>query len=220
MVNADVYVAELEYKNQESFRGLVASGYLPALAGDGASVADMLRLESKFAIESIEATAIWIADTESLEMKIMLGTECGVYARHYQKLQDRLSALGLAPGSYDPRQGGYSKLFAFLRSLQTSEERAATGLFTLGGCAVARLGALAAVCEEKGDGDTRELLKSELIPDEQRRAEEGRDRLVLLTTAEDSQARVRRAIYKSIELLGELFEPGAIRRALGRVAHK
>ena len=220
MVNADVYVAELEYKNQESFRGLVASGYLPALAGDGASVADMLRLESKFAIESIEATAIWIADTESLEMKIMFGTECGVYARHYQKLQDRLSALGLAPGSYDPRQGGYSKLFAFLRSLQTSEERAATGLFTLGGCAVARLGALVAVCEEKGDGDTRELLQSELIPDEQRRAEEGRDRLVLLTTAEDSQARVRRAIYKSIELLGELFEPGAIRRALGRVAHK
>jgi hypothetical protein len=218
MVNADVYVAELEYKNQESFRGLVASSYLPALAGDGASVADMLRLESKFAIESIEVAAIWIADTESLEMKIVLGTQCGVHARQYQRLQDRLSALGLAPGSYDPRQGGYSKLFAFLRSLQTSEERAAAGLFTLGGCAVARLGALVAVCEERGDGDTRELLRNELIPEEQRRAEEGRDRLVLLTTAEDSQARVRRAIYKTIELLGELYEPGAIRRALGRVA--
>ena len=83
---------------------------------------------------------------------------------------------------------------------------------------MARLGALVAVCEERGDGDTRELLKNELIPEEQRRAEEGRDRLVLLTTAEDSQARVRRAIYKAIELLGELYEPGAIRRALGRVA--
>ena len=133
MVNADVFIAELEFKNQESFRGLVASGYLPALAGDGASVADMLRLETKFAIEFIEAAAIWIADSESLEMKILLGTQCGVHARQYQRLQDRLSALGLAPGSYDPRQGGYSKLFAFLRSLQTSEERAATGLLTLGG---------------------------------------------------------------------------------------
>ena len=220
MVNADVFIAELEFKNQESFRGLVASGYLPALAGDGASVADMLRLETKFAIEFIEASAIWIADSESLEMKILLGTQCGVHARQYQRLQDRLSALGLAPGSYDPRQGGYSKLFAFLRSLQTSEERAATGLLTLGGSAVARQSALAAVCEDKGDGDTRDLLRHELIPDEQRRSDEGRDRLVLLTTADDSQARVRRSIYKTIELLGELYEPGALKRVLGRAARK
>ena len=220
MVNADVFVSELEFKNQESFRGLVASGYLPALAGDGASVADMLRLETKFAIEFIEAAAIWIADSDSLEMKILLGTQCGVHARQYQRLQDRLSALGLAPGSYDPRQGGYSKLFAFLRSLQTSEERAATGLLTLGGSAVARLSALAAVCEEKGDTDTKDLLRNELIPDEQRRSDEGRDRLVLLTTADDSQARVRRSIYKTIELLGELYEPGALKRVLGRAARK
>jgi hypothetical protein len=220
MVNADVFVSELEFKNQESFRGLVASGYLPALAGDGASVSDMLRLETKFAIEFIEAAAIWIADSESLEMKIMLGVQCGVHARQYERLQDRLSALGLAPGSYDPRQGGYSKLFAFLRSLQTSEERAATGLLTLGGSAVARLGALAAVCEEKGDADTRALLGNELIPDEQRRTDEGRERLVLLATAEDSQARARRAIYKTIELLGELYEPAALKRVLGRAARK
>jgi hypothetical protein len=220
MVNADVFVAELEFKNQESFRGLVASGYLPALAGDGASVADMLRLETKFAIEFIEAAAIWIADSESLEMKILLGTQCGVHARHYQRIQDRLSALGLAPGSYDPRQGGYSKLFAFLRSLQTNEERAATGLLALGGSAVARLSALSAVCEDKADADTRDLLKNELIPDEQRRTDEGRDRLVLLTTAEDSQARARRAIYKTVELLGELYEPSALKRILGRAARK
>jgi hypothetical protein len=218
MVNADVFVSELEFKNQESFRGLVASGYLPALAGDGASVADMLRLETKFAIEFIEAAAIWIADSESLEMKILLGTQCGVHSRHYQKIQDRLSALGLAPGSYDPRQGGYSKLFAFLRSLQTNEERAATGLLTLGGSAVARLTALAAVCEDRGDVETKDLLKNELIPDEQRRTDEGRDRLVLLTTAEDSQARARRSIYKTIEFLGELYEPSALKRVLGRTA--
>jgi hypothetical protein len=218
MVNADAYVAELEFKNQESFRGLVASGYLPALAGDGASVADMLRFESKFAIESIEAAAIWIADTESLEMKIVLGIQCGAHALHYQKLQGRLSALGLAPGSYDPRQGGYSKLFAFLRSLQTSEERVATGLLALGGAAVVRLESLAAYAEDKGDAESRDLVRDVLIANEQRRTDEGRDRLVLLATAEDSQARVRRATYKVVELLGEAYDPGAIRRTLGRTA--
>jgi hypothetical protein len=220
MVSADVFVAETESKNQESLRGLVVSGYLPALAGDAMSIADMLRLETKLAIEAIEANAIWIADTESLEMKIVLSSQCGLHAREYRRLQERLSALGLAPGSYDPRQGGYSKLFAFLRSLQTSEERAATGLLTLGSAAVARLEALLVVCGERGDGETDELIRGGLLPDEQRRADEGRDRLVLLATAEDSQARARRAIYKTIELLGEIYEPGALRRALGRSGRK
>jgi hypothetical protein len=82
------------------------------------------------------------------------------------------------------------------------------------------MGALMAVCEDKGDGDTRDLLRGELIPDEQRRTDEGRDRLVLLTTAEDSQSRARRAIYKTIELLGELYEPAALKRVLGRAARK
>jgi len=220
MLSADVFVAETESKNQESLRGLVVSGYLPVLAGDSVCIADMLRLEAKLAIESVEATALWIADSESLGMKILLGNQCGVYARQYDKLQDRLSGLGLAPGSYDPRQGGYSKLFAFLRSLQTGEERAAAGLLTLGGAAVARLEALLSVCGERGDVETGELIKAVLLPEEQRRTEQGRDRLVVLATAEDSQARARRAVYKTVELLGELYEPGALKRVLGRVGRR
>jgi hypothetical protein len=220
MVNSDAFVAETEFKNQESFRSLLASGYLPALAGDGASLADMLRLESKLAIESLEAAAIWIVDCESLDMKILLGSQCGAYARQFHKLQERLSVLGLAPGSYDPRQGGYSKLFAFLRSLQTNEERAAAGLLTLGGAAVARQEALLSVCEAKEDNETAALLRSDLLPDEHRRVDEGRDKLVLLATVEESQARARRSVYKTIELLGEIFEPGALRRAFGKGARK
>ena len=216
MVSADVFVAETESKNHESLRGLVVSAYLPALAGDALHIADMLRLEAKLAIESIEAAAIWIADTESLEMKIVLGTQCGVHAQQYLRLQDRLSGLGLASGSYDPRHGGYSKLFAFLRSLQTSEERTAAGLLTLGAAAVARLEALEVVCGERGDAETGELLRTGLVPDEQRRTDEGRERLMLLATGEDSQARARRAVFKTIELLGEIYEPASLRRALGR----
>ena len=220
MANSDTFVADIEFKNQESFRGLLATGYLPVLAGEGVSIADLLRLESKLAIESLEASAIWIVDSESLEMKILFGLQCGVHARQFHRLQDRLATLGLAPGSYDPRQGGYSKLFAFLRSLQTSEERAATGLLTLGGAAVARLEALLSVCEAKGDTDTAALIRSDLLPDEQRRVDEGRDKLVFLTPVEDSQARARRAIYKTMELLGEIFEPGTLRRVLGRGPRK
>lgn len=151
---------------------------------------------------------------------MVFGTLCGVHARQYQRLQERLSVLGLASGSYDPRQGGYSKLFAFLRSLQTSEERVATGLLTLGGAAVARLGALQNFCVDRADQATADLLKDGMIPDEQHRTDEGRDRLVVVATSDDIQARARRAIYKTIELLGELYEPGALRRVLGRAARR
>jgi hypothetical protein len=107
-------------------------------------------------------------------------------------------------------------LFAFLRSLQTSEERAAAGLLTLGGSAEARLEALLSVCESKSDTETAALLRDDMLPDERRRVDQGRDKLILLTTGEDSQARARRAIHKTIELLGEIFEPTALRRLLGR----
>ena len=44
------------------------------------------------------------------------------------RLSARLIALGVT--GYDPRDGGYSKLFAFLRSLQTTEERSSAGYLT------------------------------------------------------------------------------------------
>jgi len=54
MVTADVYVSELEFKNQESFRGLISSRYLPALSSEGVTVAEALRWESKMVVETIE----------------------------------------------------------------------------------------------------------------------------------------------------------------------
>ena len=61
-----------------------------------------------------------------------------------------LSVIG-----YDPRDGGYSKLFAFLRSLQTPEERASAGYVTGKALSMARLNALGTFCEDKGDARAR-----------------------------------------------------------------
>ena len=70
MVTADVYVSELEFKNLESFRGLISSRYLPALSGEGVTVAEALRWESKMVVETIEIAALWLADTDSLALKL------------------------------------------------------------------------------------------------------------------------------------------------------
>jgi len=216
MVTADVYVSELEFKNQESFRGLVSSRYLPALSSEGVTVTEALRWESKMVVETIEIAALWLADTESLALKLACASYCGDRARHFQLLADRLAALGLASGSYDPRQGGYSRLYGFLRSLQTSEERAAAGFLTLAGMSATRLAALAAFCEDKGDGETARLLRDPILLDEERRVELGRETLVGLVTADETQARARRASYKTVELLTDLYDPAIFRKMGGR----
>jgi len=118
--------SELEFKNQESFRGLISSRYLPALAGEGVTVAEALRWESKMVVETIEIAALWLADTDSLALKLDCASYCGDRARHFRLLAERLAVLGLAPVP-TTAPGGYSRLFAFMRSLQTSEERAAAG---------------------------------------------------------------------------------------------
>jgi hypothetical protein len=216
MVTADVYVSEQEFKNQESFRGLVSSRYLPALSGEGVTVVEALRWESKMVVETIEIAALWLADTDSLALKLDCASYCGDRARHFRLLADRLAALGLAPGSYDPRQGGYSRLYGFLRSLQTSEERAAAGFVALAGMSATRLGALAAFCDDRGDGETARLVRDSILPDEERRVELGRDTLVALVTADDTQARARRASYRVVELLTELYDPAMFRKLSGR----
>jgi hypothetical protein len=216
MVTADVYVSELEFKNQESFRGLVASRYLPALSGEGVTVVEALRWESKMVVETIEIAALWLADTESLALKLDCASYCGDRARHFRLLSERLAALGLAPGSYDPRQGGYSRLYGFLRSLQTSEERASAGFLTLAGMSATRLGALASFCDDKGDGDTARLLRESILPDEEHRVELGREALIALVSADETQARARRASYKTVELLTDLYDPAIFRKMGGR----
>jgi uncharacterized ferritin-like protein (DUF455 family) len=151
-----------------------------------------------------------------LALKLTCASYCGDRARHFRLLSERLAALGLAPGSYDPRQGGYSRLFGFLRSLQTSEERAAAGFLTLAGMSATRLAALAAFCEDKGDGDTARLILDSILPDEERRVELGRDTLVALVSTDETQARARRASYRTVELLTDLYDPTMFRKLSGR----
>ncbi len=220
MVTADVYVSELELKNQESFRDLVATRYLPALASEGLSVADALRWECKMVIESIEVAALWLADTESLNLKLACATTCGDRARHFRLLTERLACLGLAAGSYDPRQGGYSRLFGFLRSLQTGEERAAAGFLTLAGMSAVRLTGLASFCDDKGDPESARMLREALLPEEETRVDVGRELLVAQVTTDETQARARRASYRVVELLTDLYEPALFRKLAGRNAAK
>ncbi len=213
MVAAESFVSELVAKNQPSI-GRVVAALNEGLGKDGVEVADALRMALKAAIEAAEVAALWIPDCNDLEMKLLLAEQCGDGARQCRRLSARLAALGVPP--YDPRDGGYSKLFAFLRSLQTPEERSSAGYVTGKALSAARLNALAAFCAAHGDEESARLLGTDIVSEERRYYDAGRLLLIGAATAEESQARARRAAYRTLELAGEIVEPLALRRSLGR----
>ena len=213
MTAAETFVAELDAKNQTSIERLVGA-LATSVAKEGFEVADVLRLTLKAAIEGAEVAALWVTDCDDLGAKLVLAEQCGDGAKHYRLIAGRLAALGFDLSTYDPRDGGYSKLFAFLRSLQTDEERSSAGHLTLKAMAMARFTALANFCEEKGDVETANLYRGQIMTDELRYYDEGKRALALSATNEESQARARRAAYRALELVGEAQDPLQLRRAM------
>jgi hypothetical protein len=213
MVASETFVSELDAKNQPSIQRVV-DALRAAFAKEGVEVADALRMAIKATIEVAEVAALWITDCDDLEMKLSLAEQCGNSARQCRRLSARLEAVGV-PG-YDPRSGGYSKLFAFLRSLQTAEERSCAGYVTGKALSMARLAVLGAFCETQGDLDSARLLDTEIVEDERRYYDEGKRMLMAAATVEESQARARRAAYRTLELAGETVEPLQLRKTFGK----
>lgn len=213
MAAADTFVTELDAKNQPSIERVVTA-LMAGVAKEGFEVADVLRFTLKSAIEMAEVAALWVTDCDDLETKLVLAEQCGDGAKHYRLIAERLGAVGADMSVYDPRHGGYSKLFAFLRSLGTSEERSAAGHLTLKSLSLARHAALGAWCETQGDADSARLFREVLSPDETRYYEVGKRALALTATTEESQARGRRAAYRVLELAGESHEPLQLRKSM------
>jgi hypothetical protein len=155
-----------------------------------------------------------MADCDDLEMKLLLAEQCGDGAKQYRALSARLAAIGADVAGYDPRHGGYSKVFAFLRSLQTQEERSSAGHVTAKALSMARLETLATFCDNKGDTETANLFREQLAIDERRYYEEGKRMLAAAAASEESQARARRAAYRTLELAADMHEPIQLRKIL------
>jgi hypothetical protein len=116
----------------------------------------------------------------------------------------------------DPRDGGYSKLFGYLRGLQTTEERAGAGLVTAGGFSLLKLAASAERLSALGDAETRALFEGQLVDDERVAIEAGLAALTAAAQDEESQARARRAGFRTMDLIAETIEPLQLRKAVGK----
>ena len=122
--------------------------------------------------------------------------------------------MGAEP--FDPRTGGYSRTFGFLRTLQTPEERASAGLVTMRSFLLTRLAVFGELAEGRGDADTAALFRESLSADHRRVFDVGWRALLAAAANEESQARARRAAFRIVELAGEAVEPLFIRKSLPR----
>lgn len=219
MAGSDTFVAELEEKSRGSVERLMAA-YGETLTREAFSPLDLLRCEQRAAIEAIEVAALWLCDSEEVGSKLALADRVGLGARRFSAIGQRLETLGLPPGTFDPRFGGYSKLFAFFRSLQSREERACAGGLTLGKINVMRWELQGKLCDDRGDAESASLLRQVLGEDERRFVEDSRRELLQVATTEESQARARRAAFRTVEILGELWDASLLRKFLTRSIKK
>lgn len=213
MSDPATFVAEFHAKNQASLERHLAA-FKEAVAKESLDIVDFLRLTMKDAIEAAEVAALWFGDCEDLTLKLGFAEQCGSAGRHCRQVAARLAALGAEP--FDPRSGGYSRFFGFLRSLTTPEERSAASQVTLRTYSLGRFNIFADLCDARGDAETAALFRDQIAGDERRVFDEGWRTLIASSSTEESQARGRRAAFRIVELAAEAADPLMLRKALSR----
>lgn len=199
------FVARLD---EEIGAALARLGRLSAAGGaaETLTVDRLLRLALKNELEATELAAIWLATTPELDVKLALARQCGDEAKHYRMIIERLKAMGVDASDFDPRQSGYSPLFEFLRTLESTPARVAAGQFTREGLALVRNQAFIEFCETRGDTETAALYRDVIQPDEQHHHELGRRLLARYAITTADQRVAHDAARRTLELAEEVQE--------------
>jgi hypothetical protein len=184
----------------------IASSSAAAEPGPATSVVALLKLALKNELEAAEEAAIWLASERDVPVKLALARQCGDEAKHYRLIEARLRELGADTGGFDPLAQGYSPIFDYLRSLETTAERLAAGPFAREALAQTRNEVFIEWCERQGDVDTAQLYREVVQPDEAYHHELGRRLLPRFVHTPEDQARARKAARHVLSLAEELQE--------------
>jgi 1,2-phenylacetyl-CoA epoxidase catalytic subunit len=180
------------------------------------SVERLLRVALKNELEATELAAIWMGTTSELDVKLALARQTGDEAKHYRLIADRLKTLGVDADRIDPREGGYSPLFDYLRALQSTAARVAAGQFTREGIAIVRNQCFIDFCEAAGDTETAALYRDVIQPDEKQHHELGRRLLAIYASTENEQQVARQAALRTLELAEEIQEVARLKAGISR----
>ena len=124
------FIEQLEAFKSERLAPIIGAGQM-ALAPPGNTPGDatqLLQIALANEINVSELAAAWMPSTRELDVKLAFARQAGDEASHFQLVADRLPRSG-STSRASPQTD--SPLFQYLRSLTTTVERIAAGLFTL-----------------------------------------------------------------------------------------
>ena len=214
-MSGEEFVAMLAEENRaalERLSELSAAGDAPA----DLTIDRLLRVALKNELEASEVAAIWMNTTSELDVKLAFARQVGDEARHYRLISERLAQMGVEASKIDPREGGYSALFEYLRALQSTVARVAAAQFTREAIAVVRNQCFIEFCEARGDHETAALYRDQIQRDEQHHHELGRTLLALYATTADEQNIARQAARRTLELAEEIQEMARLKAGICR----
>ena len=165
-------------------------------------------------IEAAEIAAVWMPSTPELDVKLSLARQAGDEAKHYRLIAERLGELGRDPAAINPLQSGYSPLFEFLRSLQTTPARIAAGQFTREGIALVRNRHFITFCLNQDDVKTAELYSEIIQKDELHHHQTGRRLLCRYAQDEEAQQEAQLAARRTLELAEEIQEAARLKAGI------
>jgi uncharacterized ferritin-like protein (DUF455 family) len=198
LMDATAFLQELDAFKAERLSPIIGAGQTSLVGGASGDAKDALQVALVNEISVSELAAAWMPGTPEVDVKIALARQAGDEAGHFQLVADRLAALGFELAGFRPP--GANPLFDYLRSLSTTVERVAAGLFTLESIAYAVNENFMAFCHQRGDAETVRIYREYIQPDELRHHELGRQLLVKYATEPKSQQRAKEVVGKVLQI--------------------
>jgi uncharacterized ferritin-like protein (DUF455 family) len=197
------FLVELSAFKDERLPGVVGDGELGS--GDPAK---LLHVALANEINVSELAAAWLPSTPELDVKLAFAKQTGDEANHFTLVADRLGALGLDVASF---QMASNPMFDYLRTLRSTVERVAAGLFTLESIAYAVNEGFMALCVARGDTETARIYREYIQPDERAHQEIGQRLLAKYATTAEAQQLARDTVGRLLEVAGTVRGAAAAR---------
>ena len=192
------YMQELDAFKAGRLSPIVSAGQTSLVGGAQGDAKRMLQIALGNEISVSELAAAWMPTTPELDVKLAFARQAGDEAGHFQLVADRLGRLGFDIAGFRPP--GANPLFDYLRSLSTTVERIAAGLFTLESIAYAVNENFMAFCDGRGDAETVRIYREYIQPDEQRHQQLGRQLLAKYASDSASQEKAKVVVARVLEI--------------------
>jgi uncharacterized ferritin-like protein (DUF455 family) len=192
------FVEELESFKAVRLAPIVGAGRTSLADGAKADPQALLKIALVNEISVSELAAVWIPTTAEVDVKLAFARQAGDEAGHFQLVADRLTALGFDVAAFQVPAD--NALFAYMKSLTTTVERIAAGLFTLESLAYGVNENFMAFCEQRGDDETVRIYREYIQPDERAHQLLGQKLLAKYATTPELQSAARATVARVLEI--------------------